>query len=147
MSIVLVVILVALALVAVWWVRAAWRDRSVDFIHRISLGPGTERVPDQFLDEVLPVLVRGGYRKTAGAGHTYVFEGRRAIPAWAAVLFALVLFPIGVVALLFVRGPNTITLVASEDAIEARGSSGKLMADYLLAVLDAIAASLNAPVR
>jgi hypothetical protein len=54
------VLLLGLAAVVLLSLLRAWRDRSVDFIHRRAFGPQTDGVAALMLDRVVPVLVRDG---------------------------------------------------------------------------------------
>src|SRR4051794_32789776 len=93
------ILVLLLALVALLGasLRWAWRDRSVDFIHRLTLGAQTDTVAALTFDHVIPVLADGGYRMVAQAGHTTIFE-RRFFPVWT-VLAAIFVFPVGLIAL------------------------------------------------
>jgi hypothetical protein len=61
---------------AVWLM---WRARRVDFIHQVAVGPPTEAGAAELFDQVVPELVRDGYRMVANAGHTTVFERRSSL--------------------------------------------------------------------
>jgi hypothetical protein len=56
----ILVLLLGLAAVVLLSLLRAWRDRSVDFIHRRAFGPQTDGVAALMLDRVVPVLVRDG---------------------------------------------------------------------------------------
>ena len=138
---ILVVVLILAALLGAWLLWA-WRDRSVDFIHRIALGAQTGAVAALTFDRVIPVLTQDGYRMVARAGHTAVFE-RRFFPVWT-VLAAIFLFPIGLIALL-ARGRETIVIASGGGILELHGRCGKITADFVTSAAEDAAAD-RAPV-
>jgi hypothetical protein len=131
------VILIGLAALLVLGVRWAWRDRRVDFIHSLVLGPDTDAVAGLMFDRIVPVLADDGYVMVAQAGHTTVFE-RRFFPAWT-VLVAIFFFPVGLLALL-ARGRESIVVVSQDDVLDVHGYCRKLDADFIIAVVDDAAA-------
>jgi hypothetical protein len=135
-------LLLALAAVVLLSLLWAWRDRSVDFIHRRALGAQTDAVAALMLDRVVPVLVRDGFAMVAQAGHTTVFE-RRFFPIWT-ILVAIFLFPVGLLALL-ARGRETIVIISRDGVLELHGRCGKFNADFVIASADD-AATENAPI-
>jgi hypothetical protein len=137
----LVVILVALGLVlvvglALW---SMWRDRRVDFVHQVTVGSQTEAHAADVLDQVVPVLVRDGYRMVANAGHTVVFERRSSLVG--PIVISVLLFPLGLLALLG-RSRETVTFVSAGPTLELYGDCSKPVADYLVAVADDVAGRL-----
>jgi hypothetical protein len=134
--VILVVLLALVALLAlcVW---SAWRGRRVDFIHQIALGAQPETVGAQVFDRVIPVLVQDGYAMVAQGGNTTVFE-HRFMPAWTVVV-AIFLFPVGLVALL-ARGRETVVIVSADRVIDLHGYCSSVIADFIVAVADDVAA-------
>ena len=130
-------LLVALAVLGVLAARWAWRDRSVDFVHRRALGGATEATAATVFDRVVPVLVADGYAMAAHGGHTTIME-RRFFPVWT-IVAAIFLFPIGLLALL-ARARETVVLVGRDGVLEVHGRCGKLTADFVVAVADDAAA-------
>ena len=131
--VVLAVLAVGLGL-AVWLM---WRDRRVDFIHRVAAGPRPEAGAAELLDQAVPVLVRDGYRMIANAGHTTVFERRSSLVG--PILISILLFPVGLIALLG-RSRETVTFVSAGATVELYGYASKPIADYLVAIADDLAA-------
>lgn len=126
--------LVVVLALAVW---SAWRDREMDFIHRVAVGAHAAEFTEAAFDQLIPVLVKDGFATVAHGGNTTAFE-RRYVQAWT-VWAAVLLFPVGLVALLF-RGRESITVVSGERIFEVQGRCGKPMADFVIAVADDIAA-------
>lgn len=129
--------LLAFAVLVALWVRWAWRDRRVDFVHQIALGLQAEAAGAEVFDRVIPVLVRDGYAMVARGGNTTVFE-RRFFPAWT-ILVAFFLFPFGLVALL-ARGRGTVVIVSGDRAMQLHGSCPRGIADFIVSVADEVAA-------
>lgn len=136
---VLLLLVLMLATVVVLSLRSAWRDRRVDFIHRLSLGGQADAVAARVFDRIVPVLVQDGYTMVAQAGHTTVFE-RRFFPGWT-FLVAIFFFPVGLLALL-ARGRETVVIVTGDDVLELHGYCRKLNADFIVGVADDEAAYL-----
>ena len=134
---VLLTLLVAFAVVGVLAARWAWRDRRVDFLHRLALGAASEAVAATVFDHVVPVLVADGYAMAAHGGHTTIME-RRFFPVWT-ILAAIFLFPVGLLALL-ARDRETVVIVSRDGVLELHGRCGKLTADFVIAVADEAAA-------
>ena len=130
-------LLVALAALAVLAARWAWRDRTVDFLHRCALGAATEATAATVFDRVVPVLVADGYVMAAHGGHTTIMQ-RRFFPAWT-ILAAIFLFPVGLLALL-ARARESVVIVSRDGVLELHGRCGKMTADFVVATADDAAA-------
>ncbi len=134
---VVVVVLVALAILLGLALWLMWRNRRVNFIDHVAFGQEAEVAVAELFDRVVPVLVSDGYRMVASAGNTSVFERRSSLVG--PILISIVLFPVGLIALLG-RSRETVTFVSAGATLELYGYCTKPIADYLLAVADDVAA-------
>jgi hypothetical protein len=134
---VLVAVVFALAVLLGLALRSMWRHRRVDFIHHVAAGIGADVGAAELFDQVVPVLVRDGFRTIANAGHTTVFERRSSLIG--PILISIVLFPFGLIALLW-RTRETVTFVSAGATIDLYGYCSKPIADYLVAVAEDVAA-------
>jgi hypothetical protein len=130
-NLVLVALLAGIVALLIWMIRSAWRNRRVNFIHRVD-AVGSEASSDA-LDRIVPVLVQAGYRMVASAGRTSAFERRSSLVA--PIVISVLLFPFGLIALLL-GSRETVTFVSSASAFEVYGRCSKPVADYLIAITD-----------
>jgi hypothetical protein len=124
-------VIVALVALLGWALWSMWHYRRVD------VRSGADDAAAELFDMVIPLLVKDGYRTVASAGHTTVFERQTSLVG--PMIISIVLFPIGMLALL-ARRRETITIVSPGTGLELYGCSTKPMADYLIAVADDVAA-------
>ena len=122
-------LLFALAGVAALLVWAAWRDRTVDFLHDVSVGVDAEAARERLLDSEVPILVAANFTTVAHVAHTTILE-RRYLPAWA-IWVAVLFFPLGLLALL-ARERDTITIASSGDSLRVHGRCSKRLADAIV---------------
>ena len=130
----LVLVLGGLVALFIW---TSWRDRTVDFLHDVPLGAYAETARERLLDREVPILVAADFRTAADVAHTTILE-RRYMPGWAIVL-AVVLFPLGLLALL-ARNRETITIASSDGSLRVNGRCGKTIADALIHEVDDVGA-------
>lgn len=141
-AIAVLVVLLLLGLFVYWIVRFAGRSRRVAINERLVWPEDVSRALPRIIEAVAPDLTGAGYRIDAQSDRAIIFSLQYR-PGWTVVV-AILLFPIGLLALLVRNGVSlSVTLTPrSEETDVSVSGSGTPLAEEVFEDLAASAARL-----